>query len=125
MKVNIPINQSLQVNDTIILNAQDYNIPLKTTIPVKADVPIKQMVHIQGELQVPVSQNVQIPLKKLIHPPVMKSFHANVKTENENINTSFNSNLNAKASFKEPLRVIKMDSLMIDPSKITFSFKKK
>ncbi len=124
VKVNIPIDQPLQVNDTLILNAQDYHIPLKTIIPVAAQVPIKQKVHISGELTVPVDQMVSIPLKKVIHAPVTKPFTANVKTLNDNIQTSFNSNLSATATFTQPLRVDKMDSLRIDPSDIKISFKK-
>ena len=51
------------------------------------------------------------------------TFHtASVKTTND-LQTSFKSSLKANASFSEPLRVIQMDSLRIEPSKIKFSVK--
>ena len=102
---------------------QDYNIPLRTTIPVEAKVPIKQMVKIQGELIVPVDQKIQIPLSKVISTPVLEPFTASVKTTND-LETSFKSALKASATFSQPLRVVKMDSLRIEPSKIKFSIKK-
>ena len=123
VKVNIPINQPLQVEDTLLLSMQDYHIPLRTTIPVVAKVPIKQLVKIQGELMVPVDQTVSIPLKKVISTPVLEPFTASVKTTND-LETSFKSALKANATFSQPLRVVQMDSLRIEPSKIKFSIKK-
>lgn len=122
VKVNIPINQPLQVKDTLILSMQDYHIPLKTIIPVVAHVPIKQKVKIQGELMVPVDQRISIPLSKVISTPVLEPFTADVKTTNDII-TSFKSSLKATAGFSAPLRVVQMDSLRIEPSKVKFSFK--
>lgn len=118
----IPIHQHLQVNDTLTLSMQDYNIPLKTIIPVVAKVPVRQKVKIQGELLVPVNQHVVIPLSKVISAPVLESFTAHVKTTND-LETVFKSTLKTQAVFNEPLRVEKMDSLRIDPSKIQFQIK--
>jgi hypothetical protein len=117
VKVNIPINQPLQVQDTLILSMQDYHIPLKTTIPVVAKVPIKQLVKIQGELMVPVNQTVSIKLNKNISAPVLEPFTATVKTTND-LQTSFKSLLHTNATFSQPLRVVEMDSLRIEPSKV-------
>lgn len=122
VKVNIPIHQPLQVEDTLLLSMQDYNIPLRTIIPVEAKVPIKQMVKIQGELMVPVDQKVSIPLSKIISTPVLQPFTATVKTTND-LETSFKSSLKANATFSQPLRVEKMDSLRIEPDKIQFKIK--
>ena len=102
---------------------QDYNIPSRTIIPVEAKVPIKQLVKIQGELMVPVDQVITIPLSKVISTPVLEPFTASVKTTND-LETSFKSALKASATFSQPLRVVKMDSLRIEPSKIKFNIKK-
>ena len=118
----IPIHQPLQVNDTLILSMQDYEIPLRTTIPVSAKVPIKQLVKIEGELLVPVDQEISISLNKIISAPVMQPFTADVNTLNE-LATQFNSNLQINATFSQPLKVEKMDSLRIDPSKVKFKLK--
>ncbi|MCO5229964.1 MAG: hypothetical protein M9958_02285 [Chitinophagales bacterium] len=118
----IPIHQPLLVSDTLVLSMQDYQIPLKTTIPVQVKIPVKQKVKIEGELMVPVNQNVEIPLQKVISTPVLEPFTANVTTKNDVV-TNFKSNLKANASFNKPLRVEKMDSLQIDPSKIQIHFK--
>ncbi|HQO89640.1 MAG TPA: hypothetical protein PKX72_06940, partial [Chitinophagales bacterium] len=98
-------------------------IPLRTIIPVSAKVPIKQMVRIQGELTVPVNQMVTIPLSKTISTPVLQPFTASVTTTND-LQTSFKSALKANATFSEPLRVVQMDSLRIEPDKIKISWKK-
>ncbi len=119
----IPIHQTLQVEDTLILSMQDYEIPLKTIIPVVAKVPVRQKVKIQGELTVPVNQNITIPLSKVISTPVLQPFTASVTTLND-IETAFKSNLKANAYFSQPLRVVKMDSLTIDPTKIRIILKK-
>lgn len=118
----IPVNQPLQVNDTLTLSMMDYQIPLKTTIPVSAQVPIKQLVKIDGELLVPVNQDVSISLVKVISTPVMESFTAEVKTLNK-LETEFKSTLKTNATFSEPLQVEKMDSLRIEPSKVKFQIK--
>src|SRR5690554_2441066 len=101
---------------------QDYEIPLRTTIPVSAKVPIKQLVKIQGELLVPVEQDITIALNKIISTPVMQPFTADVTTLNE-LSTKFNSGLSINATFNKPLRVEKMDSLRIEPSKVKFKVK--
>ena len=119
----IPIHQTLQVEDTLVLSMQDYEIPLKTIIPVVAKVPVRQKVKIQGELTVPIDQMINIPLKKVISTPVLEPFTATVTTTNE-LKAAFKSNLKANAYFSQPLRVVKMDSLRIDPSKIQILFKK-
>lgn len=119
----IPVNQPLQVNDTLILSMQDYEIPLKTTIPVVAKVPVKQKVKIQGELLVPVNQMISIPLSKVISTPVLEPFTAQVTTTND-IETAFKSSLRAGAIFNGPLRVEKMDSLIIDPKNIKIQIRK-
>ena len=75
------------------------------------------MVRIQGELEVPVEQNVSIPLSKVISAPVLAPFTATVKTTND-LETGFKSKLKAEATFSKPLRVVQMDSLRIEPSKI-------
>lgn len=112
----IPIKQHLQVIDTIIMSAQDYNVPLRTIIPVKAQVPIKQAVRVSGELLVPVNQKVSIPLSKVVTTPVLSSFRAEVETNNV-LSTGFESGLNATSSFTKPLTVT-MEELTIDPSTV-------
>ena len=118
----IAIHQTLQVEDTLTLSMQDYQIPLKTIIPVVAKVPVRQKVKIQGELTVPINQMIKIPLSKEISTPVLEPFTATVTTLNE-LETAFKSNLKANAYFSQPLRVIKMDSLQIDPTKIQIIMK--
>lgn len=119
LKTMIPVDQPLQVNDTLVLSMQDYNIPLKTTIPVEAKVPVKQLVKIQGELNVPVNQTVTISLAKIISAPVTEPFTATVKATND-LEASFKSKLRTDATFSKPLRVVQMDSLRIEPSKVKF-----
>jgi hypothetical protein len=120
VRVKIPINQHLQVMDTIKLDAYGYEIPLTTTIKLKQQVPIKQTLFIEGDINVPVNQTVLLPVKKIIHAPVLKNFKADVVTENKNINTSFNTGLSTTASFSEPMEV-KMEPLKILPTNMVFS----
>lgn len=112
----IPIKQHLQVIDTIVMSAQGYEVPLRTTIPVKAMVPIKQAVRVSGELLVPVSQTVSIPLSKSVTAPVLDKFRAEVEAENV-LQTGFESGLQARSSFSKPLTVT-MEELTIDPSSV-------
>lgn len=120
VQVKIPIDQHLQVMDTITLDAYGYEIPLTTTIKLKQKVPIKQTLFIEGDINVPVDQAVSLPIKKVIHAPVLKNFKADVVAENKNINTSFNTGLSTTASFSEPMEV-KMEPLKIRPTNMSFS----
>jgi len=116
VKATIPIHQYLTVKDTIIINAQDYKVPLKTIIPVKAQVPIRQWVRVSGEITVPVNQTVSIPLSKVVTTPVLENFRAEVVTQKP-VRTGFESGLNATSSFSKPLTVT-MEQLELDPSSI-------
>lgn len=124
VKVKIPIDQSLQVMDTITLDAYGYEIPLMTTIKLKQKVPIKQSLFIEGDINVPVDQTVSLPVRKVIQAPVLKNFKADVVTENANIQTSFNTGLDARASFSEPLEV-QMEPLKIKPENMSISIRPK